>query len=110
MSVKERTIDGGRSCDPSIFVVPIPILVSRMYNLEQVLPANDACILYDPLMDEEGTRECCRGFPRLVMAIENLKLWKYRDADEAAQHSNETTQQEMADWSCHSACRSGLVD
>ncbi len=50
----------------------------RMYNLEQVLPPSDLCILYDPLMDEQGRIGQLNRVAKFGgWPVENLKPWAF---------------------------------
>ena len=80
MSVNEPyrlTVDDLR--DPAVYLITdANFWPLRMYNLEQVLPPSDLCVLYDPLMDEEGRiGQLNRAAKSGGWPVESLKSWAY---------------------------------
>lgn len=86
--------------EPSVFVMPFPLFwCRRMFNVEQVLPAKNACVLYEPLMDDVDNQP---GLLRRISEtynwpIESLAPWKYPSRQLAAsQQPTKEAQQELA--------------
>lgn len=65
--------------NPNIFVTSSPNFWSRrMHFLEQVLPPSDACVIYDPLSDEDGRTGLLKRISDVgKWPVEELKLWPY---------------------------------
>ena len=83
--------------DPAVFVMSnANFWCRRMYNLEEVLPSNDQCVLYDSLADEDGRTGLLQriakggGWP-----VDRLKLWQYpqRQLDELKHRTEERAQE-----------------
>ena len=80
MSVNEPyrlTVDDLR--EPAIYLITnANFWCYRMYNLEQVLPPSDLCVLYDPLMDEAGRIGQLNRVAKFGgWPVESLKSWTY---------------------------------
>lgn len=83
--------------EPNFYVISDPLLwCKRMQRLEQVLPATDNCVIYEPLLDSDGK-------PGLLDRIaeasgqsrENLKPWKVSSSYEqrASEQKQESARQ-----------------
>ncbi len=65
--------------EPTIYLITNANFWSyRMFNLEQVLPPSDLCVLYDPLMDDEGRVGQLNRVAKFGgWPAESLKSWSY---------------------------------
>lgn len=72
-------ITAGDLENPNVFVMSNPNFWSRrMYFLEQVLPASDICVIYDPLSDEDGRSGLLKRISQVgKWPVEDLKLWPH---------------------------------
>ena len=69
----------------------------RMHNLEQVLPPSDLCILYDPLMDEEGRIGQLNRVAKFGgWSVESLKSWAYPRLQ--AMELRAPSEEKMKEW------------
>lgn len=71
------TVDDLR--DATVYVISNPnSWCARMNRLEEALPTTDACVLYSPLIDGEGTGgQLSRIAAAGGWTAENLKLWQF---------------------------------
>ncbi len=65
--------------EPAIFLITnANFWCYRMHNLEQALPPSDLCVLYDPLMDEEGRIGQLNRVAKFGgWPVDSLKSWTY---------------------------------
>jgi hypothetical protein len=75
--------------EPTVYVIADPnSWPHRMHNLEQVLPANDLCVIFDSLIDEEGRiGQLNRVAKHGGWPGESLKLWAFPRLQTAEQRN-----------------------
>lgn len=84
--------------DPTFSVVPdTNYWCHRMKIIEQVLPAKDVCVLYDPLLGEDGRPGVLQRVATVTkVPVEDVKMWKFPHRQlEAARHQTAEMQEEL---------------
>ena len=77
--------------EPSVSGVANPnVWCRRMHNLEQVLPAASVCVLYDPVVNEDGRSGTLQRIATNGnFSIDSLKRWQYPRQQAAASTSSD---------------------
>ena len=83
--------------DPTVFAMSTSnFWCRRMHNLEQVLPASEQCVLYDPAVGDDGRDGLLQRLAKGGgWSVESLKLWRYphRQIEETKLSTNEKEQE-----------------